>query len=229
MSDAAEARDAPTPKRRSPPGPHDILAVVPHTVTIPRAAATDLLTTLAVVLSFVPWALVVGGAVVALVWRTVPAVANALAIGTLLLVNEAVLKPTLKQKRPSTSRLTSGGMPSSHSLEALCTATVTLLLVAAPAPRLLPNTPLYGFGRWPPPPSFDRFLRWALRDDTSSLWATALVQLWLLLLAVPWARVRVGDHTWPQVAAGSLVGCCGTLLLWQPAWHLATFLCVDAS
>ena len=43
--------------------------------------------------------------------------------------------------------------------------------------------------------------------------ATAAVAV-ALMLAVPWARVRVGDHTVAQVVAGSVLGAFTTIFFW---------------
>ena len=208
--------------RKDPTG--TALFVVPHTVTVPKAAARDGLTCLAVVLSFVPWALVLGSLLAAAARSSsLLIVANAFVLGTLLLVNEAVLKPLLKQPRPLTSRLSTGGMPSSHSLEALCAAT-SLLFSFAPPPVPGPGPWYAQFGRLPTLPGTVDLLGWALASEERGFYASALMQLFWVLLAVPWARVRVGDHSWPQVTVGAAVGVAGTVVLWVPAHALARFL-----
>ncbi|MFB9908394.1 hypothetical protein [Allokutzneria oryzae] len=47
---------------------------------------------------------------------------------------------------------------------------------------------------------------------TAVLYGTAWHALWLLVLLVGWARVRINDHDLPQVVAGTLLGLVGGAL-----------------
>lgn len=186
-------------------------------VSLPLDWHLDILDVAAVILSFVPW--ITGAAVFAgliFVVRKSPAY-RALCIGlagTWAICE--VLKRVIRQPRPTASCLTSLGMPSAHSANAL-----VWIIFAIMQPRL---SDLLGAG----PPTVvagaaaaSDFGGMVVETRSSSSGSadsaasgaptTRKMQLARLLvvavnLAVPWSRVHLSDHSPAQVSAGALVG-----------------------
>ncbi|KAG2750031.1 hypothetical protein P692DRAFT_20777132 [Suillus brevipes Sb2] len=101
------------------------------------------------------------------------------------------IKKAIRQERPlqNSGRKVTYGMPSSHALT--CTFFATYITIAC---LQLPVHPTL--------PSFASF-------------APLVVLPWLFMIIT--SRVRLGHHTWPQVAAGTALGvCCASF--WFKLW-----------
>ncbi|KAG1833595.1 hypothetical protein DFJ58DRAFT_822168 [Suillus subalutaceus] len=100
-------------------------------------------------------------------------------------------KKAIRQERPSqcSGRKVSYGMPSSHA--STCTffaAYITLACLELPVH-----------------PTFPRFV----------VFTPMIVLPWTCMIAM--SRVRLGHHTWPQIAAGTLLGVC-CAIFWFKLW-----------
>ena len=184
------------------------LYVIPGTVTVPHDAKTSILTAVAVFLSLVPWVVVIGSFFAPFIYETPGVKTHATILLGLLFINELGLKPWLKHGRPPTSRLHSSGMPSSHSLESICTAAALCLSFCTHPPVCDSTRPtIFSLPR-PINLSHEAFMK-SFQGAVISPATTAVAVA--LMLAVPWARVRVGDHTVAQVVAGSVLGAFTTI------------------
>ncbi|KAG0697224.1 hypothetical protein DFH29DRAFT_163268 [Suillus ampliporus] len=102
-----------------------------------------------------------------------------------------VTKKAIRQERPShcSGRKVTYGMPSSHA------STCTFFAVYITCACL--ELPVH--------PTFPRF----------AMFAPVVVLPWTWMIAM--SRVRLGYHTWPQIAAGTLLGaCCASF--WFQLW-----------
>ncbi|KAG1741599.1 hypothetical protein EDB19DRAFT_1895041 [Suillus lakei] len=102
-----------------------------------------------------------------------------------------IIKKAIRQERPSqcSERKVSYGMPSSHA--STCTFFAVYITFACL------ELPIH--------PTFPRF----------AVFAPVVVLPWTCMIAM--SRVRLGHHTWPQIAAGTLLGvCCASF--WFKLW-----------
>ncbi|KAG2116457.1 uncharacterized protein F5147DRAFT_751019 [Suillus discolor] len=102
-----------------------------------------------------------------------------------------VIKKAIRQERPSqfSRRQVSYGMPSAHA--STCTFFAVYITFACL------ELPIHS--------AFPRF----------AMFAPVVVLPWTCMIVM--SRVRLGHHTWPQIAAGTLLGvCCASL--WFKLW-----------
>ncbi|KAG2036343.1 hypothetical protein BDR03DRAFT_921508 [Suillus americanus] len=101
------------------------------------------------------------------------------------------IKKAIRQERPlqCSGRKVSYGMPSSHA--STCTFFAVYITLACL------ELPIH--------PAFPRF----------AVFAPMVVLPWTCMVAM--SRVRLGHHTWPQIAAGTLLGVC-CAIFWFKLW-----------